>query len=62
MKNKVIVDINLCTGCGKCVRICPQKILFVDVNDKICKVTDERKCDRLKGCEQVCPTGAIKVI
>ena len=61
MNKEVTVDKNLCTGCGKCIKICPQKILYIDKVDKICKVNNEKKCDKLKGCEQICPTGAIDV-
>ena len=61
MNHIVKIDEKLCTGCGKCVRICPQQILSVDEMDRICKVVNEKKCDRLKGCEYVCPMGAIKV-
>lgn len=60
---KVIVKIDeqLCIGCGDCVNLCPQKILYID-DDDICRVTDQRKCDRLRGCERVCPTEAIKIV
>ena len=61
MNKEVIVDKNLCTGCGKCMKICPQKILSIDQVEKICKVTNEKKCDKLRGCEHICPTGAIKI-
>jgi NAD-dependent dihydropyrimidine dehydrogenase PreA subunit len=57
----IIVNIekDKCTGCGACVKICPNKILYLEKN--ICKVVDEKKCDKSKGCEKVCPTGAIKI-
>ena len=58
-----IVQINedLCIGCGNCVELCPQKILYIDESDNKCKVTDGSKCDKLRGCERVCPTDAIKI-
>ncbi len=61
MNDAVIIDKKLCTGCGECIRICPQRILFIDEKDNVCKVSDEKKCDKLRGCEHVCPTGAIKI-
>jgi len=57
----VIIDEEKCIGCGACVDICPQKILYLDKDSGKCKVTDENKCDKLKGCERVCPTDAIKI-
>jgi len=46
----VLIDENLCTGCGKCVSMCPKQILYLDKDTRKCKVTDETKCDRLRGC------------
>jgi NAD-dependent dihydropyrimidine dehydrogenase PreA subunit len=59
MNKIVIIDSDKCIGCGVCVEICPNKILYIQ--DNICKVIDEKKCDRSKGCENVCPTAAIKI-
>lgn len=61
MNKIVMIDEKTCIGCGACVRLCPQKILYIDEADKVCKVTDETKCDRRRGCERVCPTKAIKI-
>jgi 7,8-dihydropterin-6-yl-methyl-4-(beta-D-ribofuranosyl)aminobenzene 5'-phosphate synthase len=58
----VIIDEGLCVGCGACVSLCPKKILFIDEKSGKCKVSDESKCDRLRGCEKVCPLEAIKII
>jgi NAD-dependent dihydropyrimidine dehydrogenase PreA subunit len=57
----VMIDEELCTGCGACVELCPKKILFVDEADNVCRVTDETRCDRLRGCERVCPAQAIRI-
>jgi 2-oxoglutarate ferredoxin oxidoreductase subunit delta len=59
MNKTVQIDEKLCTGCGSCVQICPRKIL---VMDEVCRVIDETRCDRYRGCERVCPTGAIRII
>ena len=58
-----IVDINdeTCLGCGACVEICPQHILYIDNNKDSVAVTDHGRCDRMKGCEMVCPVGAITI-
>jgi len=58
----VIIDEELCIGCGACVSLCPKKILYIDEESGKCKVTDELKCDRLRGCVRVCPVDALKII
>jgi NAD-dependent dihydropyrimidine dehydrogenase PreA subunit len=62
MNKIVIIDEGLCIGCGACVELCPKKILYIDESSGKCKVSDEAKCDRLRGCEKVCPVNAIKII
>jgi len=61
MNKTVIIDEGLCIGCDACVELCPKKILDIDEGSDKCKVSDEKKCDRLRGCEKVCPVNAIKV-
>ena len=62
MNKIVIIDESLCVGCAKCVELCPKKILYIDKTTQKCKVTDETKCDKLRGCERICPVNAIKII
>ena len=59
MNKVVLINEGLCIGCGQCVELCPKKILFIDEASQKCRVTDETKCDRLAGCEHVCPVQAI---
>ena len=61
MNRTVVIDENLCTGCGTCIDICPKKILYIDPMEHVCRVTDETKCDRRGGCEFKCTAGAIKI-
>ncbi|MFC1931307.1 ferredoxin family protein [Chloroflexota bacterium] len=61
MTERVVINEELCIGCGACVEICPQKILSLDETSNIVTVADHSRCDRLRGCERVCPSGAIKV-
>jgi len=62
MNKIVVIDEQLCIGCGACVKLCPKKILVMDDKGGKCKVKDEDKCDRLRGCVRVCPVQAITII
>lgn len=59
MNKIVLIDEKLCVGCGKCVSLCPKKILYIDTGTGKCRVSDETKCDKLAGCERICPVKAI---
>jgi 2-oxoglutarate ferredoxin oxidoreductase subunit delta len=61
IKKIVNIDDKLCNGCGSCVAVCPQKILYINKETGICDVTDHNQCDKLRGCERVCPVAAIKI-
>ena len=57
----VLINENICTGCGKCVSMCPKQILYLDKGTRKCKVMDETQCDRLGGCMRNCPLKAIQI-
>ncbi|HNX82440.1 MAG TPA: 4Fe-4S binding protein [Candidatus Omnitrophota bacterium] len=62
MNKIVLINEELCIGCGACASLCPNKILYIEEKSGKCKVSDESKCDRLRGCEKVCPVDAIKIV
>ena len=62
MNKIVMINEDLCIACGKCVELCPQKILFINDKTGKCSVSDESRCDKRGGCERVCPVEAIKII
>lgn len=61
MGNIVLIDEEKCVGCGACASICPQKILVMDSASGKVKCPDDSACDKLAGCEHVCPVEAIKI-
>ena len=61
MNKIVLINESLCIGCAKCVELCPRKILRIDKVSKKCKVSNETKCDKLRGCERICPVKAIMI-
>ncbi|MDR1736045.1 MAG: 4Fe-4S binding protein [Oscillospiraceae bacterium] len=67
MKNSVIVDEEVCKGCGLCAFTCPKKIMELDrsrLNGKgyhaaVC--TDLGQCIACAMCAVICPDSAITV-
>ena len=52
------VDMELCTGCGACVEICPTEA--ISLHDGKARV-DGDKCVDCGVCESECPADAISV-
>ena len=60
-KSKITVDIEKCTGCGQCARICPRKLFeFVPYKENMhtCYVACSNK-DKALGVKSVCSRGCI---
>lgn len=56
---KPLFDHALCTGCGRCVRICPTQAITLNSNHKA--VCNYRNCIRCYCCHEVCPDSAITI-
>ena len=55
---KITVDLEKCTGCGKCVDVCPVYAVKM-VNEKA--VMDEELCILCTSCVAECETDAIRI-
>ncbi|NLB62282.1 MAG: 4Fe-4S binding protein [Clostridiales bacterium] len=64
---KVIINEELCKGCGLCVRACPKKIMELSktkLNSKgyhPAEVTDMSKCIACASCARTCPDSVIEI-
>ncbi len=56
LRSKPVVNIEKCTACGNCVKVCPAKTIKV-INKKAHIITKD--CIRCYCCHEVCPYGAI---
>ncbi|MEE8324933.1 MAG: ferredoxin [Candidatus Humimicrobiaceae bacterium] len=59
---KVLIDVDLCTGCGLCEETCPD-IFKLNEDDDVAEITktdyDENDEECLEEAIEICPTEAI---
>lgn len=60
----VEVEAALCTGCGTCVKVCPENVFEIREVEgkKVSKVVAVESCFSCRACEVRCPEHAIKVV
>ncbi|MHB8968431.1 MAG: mercury methylation ferredoxin HgcB [Thermoleophilia bacterium] len=52
-------DVEKCTGCGRCVEVCPHGVFVIE--DKRARVTDRDRCMECGACALNCEYGALAV-
>lgn len=63
-KPSIYIDRDYCTGCMKCVRLCPQKHVLEPARDEhgpYSHVTDHMLCAGCGLCLHNCPTHAVRI-
>lgn len=64
-KGTIVIDVELCKGCGVCVPACPQSVIerSKKVNGKGYNYLEMQndKCTGCTNCAVVCPDGVITV-
>jgi len=62
----VIIDEELCVGCGACVIVCPFGMIRMSADGKTalkCDMCiDRQQAGQLPACVEACPTGALELV
>jgi ferredoxin len=53
------LDASRCTGCGRCVEVCPHAVFALD--DHRARLVDRGACMECGACMRNCPSSAISV-
>lgn len=60
MKMKIVIDSDLCVGCGICVEMCPEEVL--ELQDEIATVVNPDNCIECEACQVNCEYEAVKCV
>ena len=55
----LVLNVELCVGCGACTQVCPHGVLAVE--DRRARIVDLNGCMECGACAMNCPTAAVTV-
>ena len=55
---KILIDNNVCIGCGLCVHDCPMKVYAMKDGRSV--VANQDDCMQCLSCHEICPANAIE--
>ncbi len=60
-RGKVMVDPDLCLGCGGCAAVCPAGVILVRDRDQLTRTLEFHwaRCTYCGRCQDACPEGAV---
>ena len=58
---EIIIDNDVCNGCGYCALACPTNCIDLDYDTKKGYVADINECIVCRNCEEECPKKIIEV-
>jgi len=60
-KQKPIIEVNKCNGCGKCIEACPVNIFELKNNKAVLVKDNLLKCHLCEACVAICPLNGVSV-
>jgi len=58
---EIIIDKEVCDGCGYCALACPTNCIDLDYDTMKSYITDISECIVCRNCEEECPKQVIEV-
>ncbi len=60
-KSQLMTYATKCTGCGRCIPVCPKNAISISMEDKPHAVTDRNLCVNCGECIDICPAEAREI-